>query len=168
MSARSSAPDWRELLFPTASDEQFADGYAQAVTFGLLMARARAIATSDLHHAAVELKKTSSLIGTALQLLADEENTRRDLATSLRTLERVLEVVDWPKISKGRDDAWLYFYEDYLAIYDNELRKQTGSYYTPEVVGAMVRLTDEALRRPGFSLARGLAAPSVPTAFATG
>ena len=34
------AADWRELLFPTASDEQFADGYAQAVTFGLLMARA--------------------------------------------------------------------------------------------------------------------------------
>ncbi len=31
---------WRKLLFPDASDEQFADGYAQAVTFGLLMARA--------------------------------------------------------------------------------------------------------------------------------
>lgn len=84
---------------------------------------------------------------------------------SLRTLERVLEVVDWPKISKGRDDAWLYFYEDFLAIYDNELRIQTGSYYTPpEVVGAMVRLTDEALRRPGFGLALGLAAPRVTVA----
>jgi hypothetical protein len=159
------ATDWRELLFPTASDEQFADGYAQAVTFGLLMARARGISIADLHHAAVELKKTSSLIGSALQLLTDDEGTRRDLATSLRTLERVLEVVDWPKISKGRDDAWLYFYEDFLAIYDNDLRKQTGSYYTPpEVVGAMVRLTDEALRRPGFNLARGLASPSVTVA----
>ena len=159
------ATDWRELLFPTASDEQFADGYAQAVTFGLLMARARGIAISDLHKAAVELKKTSSLIGTALQLLTDEEDTRRDLATSLLTLERVLEVVDWPKISKGRDDAWLYFYEDFLGIYDNTLRKQTGSYYTPpEVVGAMVRLTDEALRRPGFGLTRGLASPSVTVA----
>jgi hypothetical protein len=27
--------DWRKLLFPEASDAQFADGYAQAVTFGL-------------------------------------------------------------------------------------------------------------------------------------
>ena len=159
------AADWRDLLFPSATDEQFADGYAQAVTFGLLMARARGIAITDLHHVAVELKRTSSLIGTALQLLTDEEQTRRDLATSLRTLERVLEVVDWPKISKGRDDAWLYFYEDFLAIYDNELRKQTGSYYTPpEVVEAMVRLTDEALRRPGFGLGRGLASPSVTVA----
>ena len=33
------ATDWRNLLFPEANDEQFADGYAQAVTFGLLMAR---------------------------------------------------------------------------------------------------------------------------------
>lgn len=29
------AADWRHLLFPEANDEQFADGYAQAVTFGL-------------------------------------------------------------------------------------------------------------------------------------
>src|SRR5207244_12547306 len=35
------AKDWRKLLFPQADDAQFADGYAQAVTFGLLVARAR-------------------------------------------------------------------------------------------------------------------------------
>ena len=34
------AADWRKLLFPEANNAQFADGYAQAVTFGLLMARA--------------------------------------------------------------------------------------------------------------------------------
>ena len=33
------AADWRKLLFPEANNAQFADGYAQAVTFGLLMAR---------------------------------------------------------------------------------------------------------------------------------
>ena len=27
------AMDWRKLLFPDATDERFADGYAQAVTF---------------------------------------------------------------------------------------------------------------------------------------
>jgi hypothetical protein len=37
----SLAGEWRHLLFPDASDEQFADGYAQAVTFGLLVARVR-------------------------------------------------------------------------------------------------------------------------------
>src|SRR5205823_2091783 len=37
------AADWRKLLFPEANDQQFADGYAQAVTFGLLMARSSGI-----------------------------------------------------------------------------------------------------------------------------
>ena len=40
------ATDWRKLLFPEANNAQFADGYAQAVTFGLLMARAREIRLS--------------------------------------------------------------------------------------------------------------------------
>jgi hypothetical protein len=52
----SIAQDWRKLLFPEATDERFADGYAQAVTFGLLMARAKGIALDDsLQHAADEL-----------------------------------------------------------------------------------------------------------------
>lgn len=62
--------DWRDLLFPEASPEEFADGYAQAVTFGLLMARARNIPLhAGLHAAAEDLKQTSTLIGTSLQLL---------------------------------------------------------------------------------------------------
>ena len=153
------AADWRKLLFPEASDAQFADGYAQAVTFGLLLARARGISVATgLHQASEALKKTSSLIGAALQLLTDSAETRQALGTALSTLERVLEVVDWPKISKGQPDAWLYFYEDFLAVYDNELRKLTGSYYTPpEVVGSMVGLVHEALQRPGFGQPQGLA-----------
>ena len=160
------AQDWRGLLFPQASDEQFADGYAQAVTFGLLMARARGITIgTDLHKVAEGLKDSASLIGAALQLLTDNKETRRALDTSLSTLERVLDAVDWPTVSKGKADAWLYFYEDFLETYDNTLRKQTGSYYTPpEVVGAMVSLVDQALKRPGFGLPRGLAADSVTVA----
>jgi hypothetical protein len=160
------AADWRELLFPQASDEQFADGYAQTVTFGLLMARARGISVStDLHAVAEELKKTASLIGTALELLTYSPETRQALKTSLLTLERVLDAVDWHTISKGRADAWLYFYEDFLEVYDNDLRKKTGSYYTPpEVVGSMVALVDEALRRPGFGRLRGIADTDVTVA----
>lgn len=56
--------DWRKLLFPEASDAQFADGYAQAVTFGMLMARAREIKlSSGLDQVAKQLGKTNSLTG---------------------------------------------------------------------------------------------------------
>lgn len=159
------AIDWRKLLFPEASDVQFADGYAQAVTFGLLMARARDIRLgAGLDQAARQLAQTNSLIGAALRLLTDDAQNQETLKTSLGTLTRVLDVVDWRTISKGNPDAWLYFYEDFLAVYDNGLRKKTGSYYTPpEVVGAMVQLVDEALRTR-FRLPSGLASPAVTVA----
>jgi hypothetical protein len=161
----SLATDWRTLLFPDATDERFADGYAQAVTFGMLMARAKGIPLGKgLQLAASELTKSSSLIGAALRLLTENSENQQTLKTSLDTLTRVLDAVDWNKISKGQPDAWLYFYEEFLSIYDNDLRKLTGSYYTPpEVVSAMVSLVDEALCA-GFGLHAGLAAPSVTLA----
>ena len=160
------AQDWRKLLFPEASDERFADGYAQAVTFGLLMARAKGITLDEtLQHAADELSHSSTLIGAALHLLTEDPDNRKALDTSLRVLRRVLNAVDWDKISKGDADAWLYFYEEFLATYDNKLRKQTGSYYTPpEVVEAMVSLVDQALRSSRFNLHGGLASPAVTIA----
>ena len=159
------AEDWRKLLFPDATDDRFADGYAQAVTFGMLMARAQGITLSTgLPQVANELSKTATLIGAAFKLLTDDAESQATLKTSLGTLTRVLDVVDWTKIGKDFPEAWLYFYEDFLEEYDNKLRKLTGSYYTPpEVVGAMVALTDQALRTR-FGLHAGLASPSVTLA----
>ena len=99
-------------------------------------------------------------------MLTDDAANQEALKTSLGTLTRVLEWVDWPTISKDKPEAWLYFYEDFLEVYDNALRKRTGSYYTPpEVVNAMVRLVDEALRNPAhFDLPSGLASPDVTLA----
>lgn len=161
------AGGWRKMLFPEATDAQFADGYAQAVTFGLLVARARDIKLSDgIDRVAKELAPTNSLIGAALRIVTQEVESETTLKTSLATLTRVLDVVQWRTISEDDPDAWLYFYEDFLEVYDNALRKKTGSYYTPpQVVGAMVRLVDEALRSPGrFDLPRGLAANEVTIA----
>lgn len=160
------AQDWRKLLFPEANDESFADGYAQAVTFGLLIARARDIPLGKgIDEAANALRKSNSLIGTALRLLTDDVDNLKALDTSLGTMARVFDVVNWATLSKGDEDAWLYFYEHFLEVYDNSLRKRTGSYYTPpEVVKAMVRLVDEALRGPLFARADGLAAGDVTVA----
>lgn len=161
------ARDWRALLFPEASDEQFADGYAQAVTFGLLVARVQNI---DLHteiaEAARALRRENALIGTALFVLTEGTEDEAALKTSLLTLKRVLGEVNWETVSRGDGEAWLYFYEQFLDVYDNQLRKQTGSYYTPpQVVETMVRLVDEALRDDRlFAEPRGLASANVTVA----
>lgn len=160
------AEDWRKLLFPQADDAQFADGYAQAVTFGLLVARARDISLENgTEAAAQELRKSNSLIGTALRVLTEDSSNQEALKTSLGTLTRVLNEVNWHTISKDKPEAWLYFYENFLEVYDNKLRKRTGSYYTPpEVVSAMVNLVDECLRGPLFERANGFAASDVVVA----
>jgi len=153
--------DWKALLFPDADDAKFADGYAQAVTFGLLMAKSRKLSLDDgLDDVAKELGKTDTLIGTALRLLTEQDLS---LGPSLATMVRVLEKVDWDTIAKGDPEAWLYYYEDFLETYDNRLRKLTGSYYTPpQVVQAMVRLCDEALKSSArFGVAQGLASNQV-------
>lgn len=141
------AADWRGLLFPDATDAEFADGYAQAVTFALLLARAEGIdfAARDLSEIARLLGKTHSLMGKALSVLTDQDLIG-SLYTSVMTLVRVAGAVDWERITDRGGEPWLMFYESFLEAYDNELRKASGSYYTPgEVVAAMVRLTNDVL-----------------------
>ena len=140
------ARDWRALLFPHASDATFADGYAQTVTFALLLARTEGIdvTAQPLHEIGTALGSDHSLMGKALQLLTDD--VAADFRVTLDLLVRVIGAVDWPRIRRGKHDTYLHLYEHFLELYDNELRKKSGSYYTPrEVVDEMVRLAEEAL-----------------------
>jgi Type ISP C-terminal specificity domain/N-6 DNA Methylase len=139
------ARDWRAMLFPQASDATFADGYAQTVTFALLLARTEGIDVSGqpLHEIGVALGHEHSLMGKALQLLTDD--VAADFRVTLDLLIRVIGAVDWTKVRKSRD-TYLHLYEHFLELYDNDLRKKSGVYYTPtDVVEQMVRLAEEAL-----------------------
>ncbi|MFE2493808.1 type ISP restriction/modification enzyme [Streptomyces scopuliridis] len=139
--------DWRKLLFPSADDATFADGYAQAVTFALLLARSEGLLTEDasLHDVGQLLDADHALMGRALQLLTGNVNER--FTVTLGLLQRTIARVDWAAIRTGNRDAYLHLYEYFLTVYDSELRQRSGSYYTPhEVVEEMVRLTEDVLR----------------------
>lgn len=150
------AQDWRGLLFPGAGDAVFADGYAQSVTFALLLARTRVDTTKtppepidftgkSLETIARELGRTHALLGKALSVLTDE--TVGALVVTLDSLLQVISVVDFGRFTHHVSDPYLALYEHFLAEYDPELRRLTGSYYTPAaVVRAMTRLTDQVLR----------------------
>src|SRR5699024_431776 len=74
---------------------------------------------------------------------------------------RALSAADWDRISAGRQDVYLHLYENFLSAYDPNLRKKSGSYYTPtEVVDAMTRLTDEALKHY-LQVEQGLASNNI-------
>ena len=155
------AGDWRQLLFPDASDEQFADAYAQTVTFALLLGLSEGADPLTLDSAETALAVQHNLLSRALRVLTDPD-ARADIAASLDLLLRVIAVVPRATLT-GPEDPWLYFYEDFLAAYDPDLREKAGAYYTPvEVVRAQVGLIDDLLvHRLGKPL--GFADPGVVT-----
>ncbi|MDD5556561.1 MAG: N-6 DNA methylase [bacterium] len=155
------ARDWRQLLFPDAPDEQFADAYAQTVTFGLLLGRSEGAEPLTLASAEKALAAQHNLLARALQVLTDNR-ARAEITTSLDLLLRVIAAVPTAAFI-GPEDPWLYFYEHFLSVYDPKLRKDAGAYYTPiEVVHCQVRLIDDLLVNR-LNKPLGFADPSVIT-----
>ena len=150
------ADEWRSYFFPEASDAQFADAYAQTVTYALLLARLSGATDLDPAAAAAVLDRNNGVLALALERLGQRE-AREELRTGFELLQRSLTALDPHDFAKARPDIWLYFYEDFLAAYDPKLRKDYGVYFTPrEVVELQVRLVSELLetrfgKRAGFA-----------------
>ena len=139
------AEEWGGLLFPEGGEAQFADAYAQTLTYALLLARFEGAESLRPALAVDTLQREHGLLAEALQLL-EAGPVRGALRMPIELLERALEAIDPAKIS-GDSDPWLYFYEQFLGAYDPKLRNDRGVYYTPlEVVRAQVRLAGHLLR----------------------
>ena len=141
--------DIKNLLFLEATDDQFADAYAQTVVFGLLLAHMEGADVLDLNRAYQTLSSHHLLMSRSLQFLTDPQ-ALKEIASSVALAQRVIHEIP-VTVLKGRaggEDPWLFFYEHFLAAYDPALRKAWGVYYTPvQVVNCQVRLIDEILSR---------------------
>jgi len=150
------ANEWRDFFFPDADDSQFADAYAQTVTYAMLLARLHGATTLDVPGAAAKLDISNGLLARSLELLGQDQ-AYEELRVGFELLKRSLEALDPHDFLKSDPDIWLYFYEDFLAAYDPQLRGDYGVYYTPrEVVELQVRLAGELLdvrfgKRLGFA-----------------
>ncbi len=144
-SLRALATEWRGILFPEADDAQFADAYAQTLTYALLLAQFEGAESLDPFGAIPKLQGEHALLASALQLL-EAAGVRDELLMPISLLERVIGAIE-PSALETSQDHWLYFYEDFLAAYDPALRKDRGVYFTPiEVVECQVRFAAELLR----------------------
>lgn len=135
----------RQALFPNASHRDFADTYAQTLTYALLLARLLGEQKLTTESAAKRLESGHKLLASVLQHMALPD-ARREVATAVDVLERVVAAVVPERLAR-KGDPWVYFYEDFLEAYDPKLRKDRGVYYTPvEVIRCQVKLGDELLR----------------------
>ena len=141
---RRLSAEIRDYLFPHSSDEDFADIYAQTLTYALLLARLSGEDHLNAATAATKLDSGHGLLAETLRILT-QPRARSEIEIPVALLERVIGAVDPVRLSR-RGDPWLYFYEDFLEAYDPKRRKEYGVYYTPqEVVACQTNLVAELL-----------------------
>ncbi|ACV24186.1 type ISP restriction/modification enzyme [Methanocaldococcus fervens] len=142
---------FKEHLISDMKKEEFADAYAQTIVYGLFMARFNI--EGDLTKEKVAFKGIPKSLGVIHKIFKHIASDLPDyLDWIVDEIITILNNIDIKKIEEsfkisGKEDAFLHFYEDFLASYNPELRKSKGVYYTPlPVVEFIVNSVDEILR----------------------
>jgi hypothetical protein len=152
------AQDWRMSLYPGLSDEDFADSYAQTVTFALLLARVHGIEFDGKHLRGIAeaLAEQHPVMGSALAILGDEVAGR---SVGVTAMLRLIGAVRWDQF--GTDsNVYVNLFEHFLGEYDKK-RARRSSYYPPtDIASFMVRFVEEILRLK-MGKSRGLASGEV-------
>jgi predicted helicase len=145
---------FRETLIPDLSADQFADMYAQTITYGLFAARVRAPGGTQFtrQQAAWNLPKTNPFLRKLFNEIAGPELPQEiawavdDLAQLLARADMAEVLKDFGKTTK-QEDPVVHFYETFLSHYNPQMRQRRGVYYTPEpVVSYIVRSIDHLLK----------------------
>ena len=157
---------FREALIHDLSEDDFADMYAQTITYGLLSARVShptgLVAESITDMVPVtnpflrDLLSTFLTIGGRKGKIDFDELGINEVVQALRDAKMEAVLRDFGD-KNPQEDPVIHFYELFLKEYDPKKRMQRGVFYTPRpVVSFIVRSVDELLRTE-FGLADGLA-----------
>jgi len=164
---------FKEALIHDLSEDDFADTFAQTISYGLLIAgmsrtvngEGTAVIATDIVEMVPrtnpflrEMLATFLTVGGRRGRLDFDELGISDVVDVLRSPDTHMEAV---KRDVGdanvREDPALYFYELFLKEYDAKKRMQRGVFYTPRpVVSYIVRSVHELLQTE-FGLEDGLA-----------
>ncbi len=159
---------FKTFLIGTLEPDQFADLFAQTITYGLFAARMRAEDDFNRRTAYGNIPHTIGVLRDLFRLVSfEDEKLSQDLIWCVDDIANVLAVADAPGImdryyqdGKGSDPI-VHFYETFLAKYDPKERERRGVYYTPEpVVGYIVRSLHGLLKEK-FGKQDGLASDGV-------
>ena len=155
---------FRTHLIGDLTGKDFADIYAQTITYGLFAARLHTLTPETFSRAEVPwfIPQTNPFLRSIFSSIAGADLDQNiawivdDLTKAFRSVN-VKRVMRLHASSTEHYDPLLHFYEDFLAAYDPQARKDNGVWYTPHsIVGFMVRSIDEILQRD-FGIADGLA-----------
>ncbi len=157
-------------LLPALTPDEFADIYAETITYGMFAARFHDtdLNTFSRQEAMEDLPASNPFLKGLFQYIAGPQLPKRleyivdDLVQLMRASDPHSLFRDFGKFT-ARNDPFVHFYEDFLAAYNPKKRKSRGVWYTPEpVVDFIVRAVDDVLKSE-FGLADGLADTSKVT-----
>ena len=163
---------WKHAIHAESSPRDFADGISQVLSYGMVMAALSGVEADidgdgliTVQQARAAIKGVSPVMSAAFGPLLEPPLVDA-VRVELGHLETLISSIDVDRVMRSSDrrgEPWLYFYEDFLGVYDPAERKQAGVYYTPtSVVKAMVAVVDHLLVER-FGLRAGFADPSVVT-----
>lgn len=159
---------FRKFLISDLSKEDFADIYAQTITYGLFTARLR-------HNGEEKFTRflAQRLIPKNIQILRDtfslisSQALPEHITWIVDDIATILAFADMEKIKKelhrekGGDDPLMHFYETFLKEYDPKKRKARGVYYTPLPVVSYITRSINILLKEKFGKKLGFASEGV-------
>ena len=155
---------FRTHLISDLTEKSFADIYAQTITYGLFAARLHTTTPETFSRAEVPwfIPQTNPFLRSIFSSIAGAD-LDSSIAWIVDDLTKAFRAVDVKRVmrlcntSGEHYDPLLHFYENFLAAYDPQTRRDNGVWYTPHsIVGFMVRSIDEILQRD-FGIVDGLA-----------
>ena len=161
---RSQYESFRIHLIEGLTEKDFADIYAQTITYGLFAARLHSLTPETFTRTEIPLliPQSNPFLRSIYGIIAGAELDRNvswiidDLAKTIRAMD-VRRIMRFHYTANKHYDPLIHFYEDFLAAYDPVSRKEKGVWYTPlSIVSFMVRSVDEVLQRD-FDITDGLA-----------
>jgi len=136
---------FQQYLIAGLTKEDFADMYAQTITYGLFAASTRCREKFHRKLAFDNIPRTIGILRDVFRFVSLQEPGPQ-LIWIIDDIADVLAVADVRKVLhryfvQGRgSDPVVHFYETFLGEYDPKEREQRGVYYTPQqVVGYIVR-----------------------------
>ncbi len=136
---------FKKFLVGGLQEEDFADLYAQTITYGLFAARTRATNGFTRQSAFNHIPPTVGVLRDLFRFICLGD-LPEEMAWVVDDIAEVLAIADVGKMMnryyhEGRgSDPVIHFYETFLAHYDPEERERRGVYYTPDpVVSYIVR-----------------------------
>lgn len=159
---------FKKYLVGTLTMEQFADLYAQTITYGLFAARTRSGNDAEFTRRSAfdYIPNTIGILRDVFEFISLGKAPRQ-LEILVDDIAEVLQVTDVNNIlqrfyeeGKGQDPI-IHFYETFLAKYDPSVRERRGVYYTPEPVVHYITKSLHHLLRTKFGKPDGFASEGV-------